>query len=400
MDPNYLISQLKRSLKMGEIDNALALEAHLYDKLVKPVEDETHYFRCFQQWQGAFEEAAQRSTWQPSTGPKVGFVVHSDSAMAHTRIVLKTCELRPRGVECCVFVLSGDTGQLRREFNPLGVRVFYLARPGDGVSIQLHRLRSIAQSVGVGTLTWVSLPLWASYAFATRLAMRQVFWALRFHPLKGNKFTDLYVTPGKRSETTRTYNGQSYRVCHTPLCIDIQGVAQKRALELGTFAPKYGTVGRSEKIAHPEFMEAVRRIIDNDPGSGFCWTGHRPLPAVSEALQGRPNQFVGWVDPLDYISGLDCYLETFPSGGLATMSAWAAGVPAVGLVQPQSPYGSIDAPHLGGASDIDGYVSLAKYLARDGALRQSVIEGQHKALEEEQERAGEDVARWWDLVRQ
>src|SRR3990170_617374 len=166
---NELLDQLRHYCHTGEIDKALAVEHALYVKYVQPVEDEDHYYQCFRQWQGAFEDAAARQSWEPAKGPKVGFILHSDALMAHAKVVLQHCELRPKGREAVVFVLAEDTGTLRKAFAPFNVKVYYLRRGGEGVTLLLYRLRELARVAQVGTLVWVSLPLWCSYAFATRL---------------------------------------------------------------------------------------------------------------------------------------------------------------------------------------------------------------------------------------
>ena len=394
---NELLEQLRKYCEIGEIDKALHLEHALYVKYVQPVEDEDHYFQCFNQWQYAFEEAAARQSWEPSQGDKVGFIVHSDAAMAHVKVVAKTCELRPRGREAVVFVLAEDNGVLRKLFAPLNVKVYYLRRGAEGVSLLLYRLRELAKIAHVGTLVWVSLPIWCSYAFATRLAERQVFWSQRFHPLVSTHI-DRYICPGKRSESTRIYHGQNWRVIHTPLCLDVGGASSGTAPALNAHSPKFGTVGRTEKIAVPEFLAAAMRIVQACPGAGFYWTGRNPLKVIEQTLQGTANQYVGWVDPAAYIAKLDVYLETFPLGGLSTQTAWEAGVPAVALDNVHSTYGSLDAPGLARAATSEEYVKIAVRLATDQPYRAAVIAAQNAALEEEITRAGEDVCKWWEAV--
>jgi hypothetical protein len=394
---NELLEQLRHYCHTGEIDKALAIEHALYVKYVQPVESEDHYYQCFRQWQAAFEDAAARHSWEPAQGPVTGFILHSDALMAHTKVVLQACELRPKGLEAVIFVLAEDTGNLRKAFAQYGVKVYYLRRGGEGVSVLLYRLRELAKGARVGTLVWVSLPMWCAYAFATRLASRQVFWSQRFHPLI-SPYIDRYICPGKRSETTRTYHGQTWQVVHTPLAIDIGGASSGTAPAMNHFSPKFGTVGRSEKIAVPEFLAAAMRIVQDVPGAGFYWTGRQPLKVVEQTLHATPNQYVGWVDPQAYISKLDVYLETLRLGGLSTATAWECGVPAVALNNVHSTYGGIEHPGLASAATVDEYVAMAVRLAKDSAYRAAVVKAQNEALAEEITRAGEDVCKFWEVA--
>jgi hypothetical protein len=396
-DMNDLFKALKNLLHLRKIDEALALEAYLYQKFVKPKESEDHYFDCFQKWAGMFEAMGAQDRGEPSEGPGVGFILHSDSPMAHTQALAHLCELRPADAQASVFVFAKDTGLVRELFQPFGVRVYYLSREKDGVGVQIERLRTLLADNNIGILVWVSLPLWCSYAFSRRLATRQVYWSQRFHPLK-SPHIDLYITPGKRTETVRNYHGQDWQVIHTPLCLEVGGVGGK-AYDPPAFTPCFGTAGRTEKIEVPEFLTAVKGIV-NRAGGGFLWTGKTPSQVVQDALQTIPNQFVGWVDPQAYISTLDVYLETFPLGGLCTQTAWELGVPAVALDNWHSTYGSLDYPGLLSAKSVPEYVDMAVEVAVNPELKRRTVEAQREALAAEQAQARSDVESWWALVRE
>src|SRR6202008_1224480 len=69
---------------------------------------------------------------------------------------------------------------------------------------------SMAQA-SVRVCVWVSVPTMAAYAFATRLAPVQIFWAMRFHPLSGSDI-DGYISWGAGEEVTRRYGEQDWEV--------------------------------------------------------------------------------------------------------------------------------------------------------------------------------------------
>ena len=118
-----LLSALGNALIAGHADQALQLEAICYNRLVKPIEDENHYYRMFQIWQSGMERLGERRRGRVAEGDTVGFVLHSDNPMAHTQIVLEHCRLRQSNVKTCVFVLSRGTNHLANLFRPYGVKV-------------------------------------------------------------------------------------------------------------------------------------------------------------------------------------------------------------------------------------------------------------------------------------
>lgn len=325
----------------------------------------------------------------PSKGQNVAFLVHAASLRAHVQLMRGV--LRPQDF---VIVLSGDAEAFR---NLLPCTVLTL--PKTPMNERFEAIRDRLKAHKIGTLIWVSVPLYARYAFALRLAEKQVFWAMRFHPIAPG---DLNITAGHRGEKTRTFHGQEWACVHSPFNVEIKAVDKvKCEAKRVPYSYIYGTLAREEKLT-PEYLEAVARILQAHPEAGFVWTGRKERPDVrrffrSKGLSNR-QWFAGWVDPDEFVNTVDCFLETFPLGGLTTFTAMGHGIPIVSMRNEHSPIGSLDEPgNLLAASGRDEYVSMALSL-QDREVRAKAVEAGHRIFKAEQRMAEQDRQRFWKTV--
>ena len=101
-----------------------------------------------------------------------------------------------------------------------------------------------------------------------------------------------------------------------------------------------GTLGRSEKIAQPQYLETIANLLERDHRLIFHWTGKTESQVVidffnTKHLSSRIH-YHGWVQPEEYLKHLDLYLDTFPFGtGQTLVCAGCLGLP---LVMMNSPY--------------------------------------------------------------
>ena len=327
---------------------------------------------------------------EPSRGKNVAFVVHAASLLAHVQLM--------RGVlrkQDYVIVLSGSAEGFR---NLLPATVICL--PDVPLAERFEAMRDRLKANQIGTLIWVSLPLYARHAFGLRLAERQVFWAMRYHPIAPG---DLNITAGNRGEKTRTFHGKEWACVHAPFNVELKKVDRIRCEnQRAPYSYIYGTLAREQKLS-PEYLEAVAAILHAHSEAGFVWTGRQERPPVRQFFRSRGlsnrQWFAGWVDPDDFVNTLDCFIETFPLGGLTTFAAMGHGIPVVAMRQEHSPVGSIDA-HQGllAASGHDEYVRMALSM-QDRAKRQAAVEAGHRALHLEIAAAEKDRQQFWRVIQ-
>lgn len=325
----------------------------------------------------------------PATGKRVGFVLHAASLLAHVQLMRGV--VRP---EDRVFVLAGDAEGFRGMM-PCPV----ICLPPLDLPQRFEALRERLREQQCGTMIWVSVPLYARYAFALRLAKRQVFWAMRYHAVAPG---DLNITAGNRGEKWRMFHVDKWRCVHAPFNIETKPVNKLHAEQYrAPYGYCYGSLAREQKYSL-QFLECVAQILENHPDSGFVWTGRKEPPAIRQFFRERGlsnrHRFVGWQDPDTFVNTLDCFLETFPLGGLTTFTAMAHGIPVVSLKNEHSPIGSLDA-HQGllAATGSDEYVQMALSL-QDRAKRAQAVEAGHKLVQTEQRQAEVDRRRFWETV--
>ena len=373
-------------MAMEKPDSALQLltaEREAYGKT--HAETEEAYYQLYQSL-----PSPDVTPGSPSKGPVVAFVVHAASLLAHVQLMRGV--LREKDI---VVVLGGDTEAFH---NLLPCKAICL--PPLPIHERFEALRDRLKENRVGTLIWVSVPMWARYAFALRLAEKQVFWAMRFHPIAPG---DLNITAGKRGEKTRMFHGVEWACVHSPFNVEIQPVDKLRCEALRPpYAYIYGTIARPDKLT-PEYLDCVARILEAHPEAGFLWTGRQEKPLIRQFFRSRGlssrHWFAGWVDPDPFVNLMDCFLETFPLGGLTTFTAMGHGIPVVALQNEHSPIGSLETPPQGllAARDGDEYVRMA-LAVQDRETRQKAVEAGHKVFQTELAQIERDRRDFWAVI--
>ena len=327
----------------------------------------------------------------PATGKRVGFIVHAASLLAHVQLMRGV--LRP---DDRVFVLKGDAEGFQGMIPCPAVSLPQVELPQ-----RFEALRERLKEQQCGTVIWVSVPLYARYAFALRLARKQVFWAMRYHAVAPG---DLNITAGNRGEKWRMFHGEQWRCVHAPFNIETKPVNKLHAEQFrAPYGFVYGSLAREQKYS-PEFLECVAQILESHPDSGFVWTGRKEPPHIRQFFRERGlsnrHRFVGWQDPDLFVNTLDCFLETFPLGGLTTFTAMAHGIPVVALRNEHSPIGSLDASAgLLAAPGAREYVEMSLGI-QDRERRAKAIEAGHKLVEAEKRQAEVDRRRFWEVINE
>jgi predicted O-linked N-acetylglucosamine transferase (SPINDLY family) len=205
------------------------------------------------------------------------------------------------------------------------------------ITKSVHNARERLRELEIHTAIWVSVPIFANYALAVKMAPMQVFWSLKFHGVYVPE-ADLHVCDGHESEEFRTYHGNKWTVSPFPLTV---ALSDNSAEELAAFRSKFpkdalllGSLAREEKIASPAFLSVVCQILKQNPHAHYLWTGRQQPPLVVSAFKeaGVADRchFIGWVNTNLVAEILDIFLDTFPFGcGLTGFQAMGHGTPGL-----------------------------------------------------------------------
>lgn len=322
-----MVSALRKFSYDGEADAALSCEALLYRILVKHQETEDSCEKYFENWREPMVAlgAKFRDKSQYSSEFGIGFVLQTAFTLGHVEVLYNTLKTNPLPV----YVLGNFNEGVIKRFTDIGCKVYCCiaeVKERPGFAERVLWLRRRMGETGVGCAVWVSTPTLVTFAFSAGIAPKQVFWAHRHHPRIPN--ADAYVAYGNKPSVQ--FHGVTWSCCKPPL-VDWSFATDRKAHDGYIF----GTVAREEKIEMPAFLECVIAILQARPDSEWHFTGKVELQNVREKLDaagvGSRCKYLGWVDPVETIAGFDCYLETFPCGGICALYAMAKGIPVVAM---------------------------------------------------------------------
>lgn len=359
-----LLPWMRRALARDRFDIALEIELTIYVYHVKQVETEAHFHDMFELWKDELRAAGARFAARlPKVArgrggklPRVGFFVHNVMALAHVQSLLETLEghasLPAPMIEPYLFFETGNAETIAR-FRATGTRIEPLAPPGTScpTSEALVRLRSRLAAEGIDTLVWTSVAVGMPFAFAMRLARRQVWWAMKYHALELPEI-DGHVTGGSQTGGTKVIHGREWRVGPVAaaqwFAPELAGEAKAARAALGLGGTLYGTFGRDEKLTDPAYLDAVIAILRAQPDAGFLWTGRLQRPEIQQRFEAAGVaarcRFIGWVNTKVYAQVIDVFLDSFPFPcGFTLYEAMAAGKPVVLYAGPGSDNTGINA---------------------------------------------------------
>ena len=432
------VEGLKAAIRVGQADAALMFEAMIYEAFVKTEETEQHYYRCFSDWREDMARMARRFRRPagPADAGTIAFVFMGGAVLGHTEVFFRMFQQMPAvaraGTRVIACVMSACSPEFTARATANGIEVLDVSShmpdaARAGMATRLAWVREVFGEQRVACAVWVSTPPAATFGFSLQLAPAQAFWAMRFHPVSG-PFIDAHITYGAPEESTRRFGKQDWAVCPVPLALEpavpsAEAVAALRAKLAPDGAPLLGTLAREDKINSAPFLDAVVRILTENPTARFLWTGREPHPAIAarctEAGLAERCPFVGWVDTRLYAAALDLFLETWPLGcGITGYQAMAAGVPLLSFLERDTVFGmrhwhvlvgdrpasgitraELDSQPVLCAADADEYVAMAGRLIREPALRREAG-AREKAFFEAEMAAGPAYAvRFMDTLR-
>lgn len=339
---------LKKFADTGNVQGALIVENMVYDAFVKTTEAEDHYYNCFKQWSGLLQTLGRkhRRALRPRAGTrKICFVLQAAVLLGHTEVMFTIIDAwRALGIEADIYVAA--VGAIDPRFQTyLDKRNITFIPPSgpNGEELPLadsvHMLRDRLEKLDVNTVVWASSPTLASYALAMKLAPRQVFWSVKFHPVYMQD-VDVHLCGGHEVETARTYHGRPWTVSPFPLTIAFKenDPADVRKIR-ESFPPDailLGSLAREEKFNSPAFLMTVCGLLARNPQAYFLWTGRSQPENVVATFKNfgvaDRCRFIGWVDTNAYAEALDVFLETFPFGcGITGFQAMVHETPLLSL---------------------------------------------------------------------
>lgn len=327
---------MRAAAQAGHVDMMLAIESFAYEAYFKTVETPEHHTETLR----AIEAAYAPLTAEPWAGsrppetacPKLVFVIPNGTILAHTEVLLsflagldrlETPILRP-AVLIYGAMHGGDLGE---RLTRMDVPWEALAAPrAYAFEERYARVRERVAAMGADGVVIVSLPLHLAYFCRRPLAPVQIWWSMKF-ALPNFEALDGRVFYRSLFDRTLEIEGRLWR--GGPLAITPPPRPDPAAVQAirDRFPGKtiLGTVAREEKIANPDYLEAIAGALQRHPDTCFLWTGRAQLREIQEVFDGAGVadrcHFIGWVDPAPYLLAFDLFIETYPLTGI--MSAWA-----------------------------------------------------------------------------
>lgn len=347
---SFCLPMMLRLLEKEQWEVALQLEKYIYSHYVKRFESEAHFSHCFDRWTPAMIKAGRAVALQhpiattdaQKASKKIALIMPDACLLAHVEVLLNMLcgyrQLDQQPFEFSLYVISGRHAGMHARFTELGVPVAYLddAMPQASLLDKLIGMKQTFVTQAIGTVAWLSLAPLLAFAFAMRLAPRQIWWAMKYHALKleeCNLHLTSLIPEAKRVLGGTVWHGAFYSRDRWFFPEHTQA-AQNARTRFGDYAVVLGTFGREEKIDKPEFLDAVADILQAHPDACYLWTGRTESASVKAHFSRRgvlsQTFFIGWVNTMVYAQVIDVFLDSFPFGcGYTLLETMAAGKPAV-----------------------------------------------------------------------
>jgi len=347
-----VLPMMRLSLDQQKYQMAFELEGRLYSMYLKSNETEEHYNSAIALWAPMMENAGRafhcELTVPPDINnvPKVGFFIHVASTLAHIQLMCSALDgastILPRHFSPVVYIFVGYNEELASNLDQIGVEVVWLRQEVPHLTRVLDKfiwLRERMRQDQITACVWGSPSACISFAFSMRLAPVQIWWSMKFHPNCFNN-VDGYITQGSFSGNKVRHFGREWHVIPPSFLEEhlYDSSLSQQAMDLRSQFDKFdivlGTLAREERIASPDFLNTIVKILENNPNVVWLYTGREDHPMVQRYLDaaniGEQSRFIGWVDTKLYAQVIDIFIDTWPfCSGLTAVQAMAAGKPYV-----------------------------------------------------------------------
>jgi hypothetical protein len=247
-----------------------------------------------------------------------------------------------------VYVWGGHDDAMVAAFAAIDVAIVHLDETDAAGALQFEArfdwLRDRLARDGIGTLLWMCLPIWQSYAFALRLAPRQVWWSVKYHPgAVVEAGADVLLSLHGRASDAARWNGHEWRTLPYLVRDPVPAPRPEEAARLREEFPcgcLFFTPSRPEKLTDPIFLDTIVKILRASGDSIWAYPGRADHRAIRDhfarvGLDGRAR-WIGWVDTGLWAQVADVVLDSFPhSTGLTGVQAMGAAKPLVFLLMPE-----------------------------------------------------------------
>ena len=345
-----VLPMMKLSLEQKKYQIAFGLEEAIYSVYLKSNETEEHYHFVTSLWVPMMENAGRAFRCDLTISsdinnvPKVGFFIHQASTLAHIQLMCSALDgaskISPRHFSPVVYILRGYDEILASNLNQIGVETVWLEKEISHLTKVLDQFLWLRKRMWQDQITacvWASAIAEMAFVFSMRLAPVQIWWSAKFHP---NCFSNVdgYITCHNTGDYNVQFFGREWLTVPIGFCdlVDDSLVEQARDLrnKFNRFDIVLGTLAREEKIASPDFLAAIVKILKNNPNTIWLYTGRENHPMIQKYLDAAnvlaQSQFIGWVNTKLYTQAIDIFADTWPLGsGLVGMQAMAVGKPYV-----------------------------------------------------------------------
>jgi hypothetical protein len=332
----------------GDIDAAIAAEGVWYNALVKKIENEGHYRRCFSNHHWRLWNAGVRArvgNFYLPVQNRIAFLAPTGALLGHTEVMLRLLsDLRETipGIFPSFISLSSMSEDLAVRLNALNIS-WYAPKTGLSATQSLKWVRDILKQICPSRVVWLSVPCSVPFLFGSVLAPHQVYWSLKFKAYELPEEIVHIGYPHRESGAAPDYIARwtSYM---PPFGIRAVETSEKELLTLkNRFRNEivFGTLAREEILNQQDYINAVIRIMQQNPEAVFLYTGRAEPVALARALESSGlksrSHYVGWVDTSIFSRLITVFLEPFPFGcGVTLAQALGVGTRVVSLWGPRS----------------------------------------------------------------
>jgi hypothetical protein len=331
-----LIIEMEKIIAARDYDKFLLAEMDAYQYFIKTIETPEHYLRGYRLLESPvrkYGSVLPKITESVSSREQhiCYFLPSLDNDLAHVEQLYYLLREHSNSSEIQISI-AGFSRQ-KNSINSRYIFDLYKSRKVRILPIQFSHegilsLLSYLRAARVSLLAIYSIPTLLG-ALGMAFGLNRTIWIpTKFPiPIYPEVKHRIYVAPLKDF----THDAQGgviwHRMCSSAFPKDIIPVFEKR----NRSRLKIISINREEKIANPIFLDAVARILKDNDGAIFYWTGRKEIPEIKDYFFSRGFSsrvvYVGWVNPAKIIDDFDIFVDTFGLSGTVSAQAFAAGMP-------------------------------------------------------------------------
>jgi hypothetical protein len=321
------------SLSLKNYTQLLQLEVNFYNTYIKKVESVDHYNHGFKALSPSMinyaESVIDEITIErfPSEKKICFFIASLDNDLAHIEVLSEILDNHNQNIFPEIYIAGHSENT---EIKSLLLKKLAAENKIKIINIQLHHESLIAFvnffiRNNFSKLLVYSIPLHLDF-FIKLLGVKCVYWISSRFEL--NCFDNLKYKISFNNEKKNEEKDSWLRI---PASLP-KNYKYNRPINLPSRIVHALTIGRPEKIAHPNFMNCIKDILLKHKNVHFSYASNRKCDVFEKYISSfelnNRVSFLGWVEPVVAINQFDVYLDT-PQSGLIAAGVFAAGMPIV-----------------------------------------------------------------------